>query len=109
MKPALSAVLALVLFASTPADAQSLESMDLASNLGTVLASEEFCGLSYEQDAIAAFIEQNVNASDMGFASILQLMTDGHAYSLKELSPSARTAHCTQIRRVAKSYGFISE
>jgi len=106
----LPAVIALPLvLVVAPASAQSLKSMNLASELGTVLASEELCGLSYDQDAIAAFIEQNVPADDMGFASNLQMMTEGQAFNLRDMSTSARTAHCTQIRRVAISYGFIKE
>lgn len=43
----------------------------------------------------------------MSFPSTLQLMTGGAEYELEEMSKSALTAHCTQIRRIAKSYGFI--
>lgn len=103
------AVALAVMLSFAPVTAQGFKSMTLASNLGTVLASEEMCGLSYDQEAIAAFIEENVDPKDMGFASNLQMMTEGQAYNLRDMSASARTAHCTQIRRVAKSYGFIKE
>lgn len=93
--------------ASTPALAQGLESMSLASELGTVLASEEACGLTFDQTAIAAFIEAKVAADDMGFASTLNMMTEGNKYQIEEMSVSSKTAHCTQIKRVAASYGFI--
>lgn len=93
----------------TPAAAQNLESMNIARELGTLLASEEMCGLRYDQDAIATFIEEKVADDDMSFASNLQMMTEGQAFGIKDMSASARTAHCTQIRRVAKSYGFIKE
>jgi hypothetical protein len=89
-----------------PAMSQSLETMTLANNLGSVLASEEKCGLSFNQKAIEAFIEKKVSADDMGFASTLNTMTSGSKAQLQRMSQSALTAHCTQIRRVAKSYGF---
>lgn len=93
--------------ASTPVLAQGLESMKLATELGTVLASEEPCGLTFDQTAIAAFIEAKVPADDMGFASTLNMMTEGQKYQIEEMSASSKTAHCTQIKRVAASYGFI--
>ncbi|RIA47316.1 signal recognition particle [Dichotomicrobium thermohalophilum] len=108
MKALFAIAFALPLSAATAA-AQDLESMNLANQLGTVLASEEACGLSYDQDAIAAFIEENVAADDMGFASTLRGMTKWQRSGLKSMSASERTAHCTQIRRVAVSYGFIKD
>lgn len=41
-----------------PAFGQSLKMMQVATDLGTVFAAEEPCGLSYDQDAIGAFIEK---------------------------------------------------
>jgi hypothetical protein len=48
---------------------------NLSLNLGTVLGSEEFCGLEYDQDAIQSFIEKHVSANDVDFASDLSTMT----------------------------------
>lgn len=84
------------------------DSTQTAMNLGSVLAAETACGLTYDQAAIAAFIEKNVKADDLGFPSTLQLMTRGAEYNLEGMSPSEVTAHCTQIRRLAKSYGFTT-
>lgn len=81
--------------------------MTLATDLGNVIASEAACGLSYDQAAISAFIESKVPADDMNFPSLLQTMIMGQEYTLQEMSTSGKTAHCTQIARVAKSYGFI--
>lgn len=97
----------MLLLSANQANAQSLSSMTVANELGTVLASEAACGLDFNQQAIANYIEQNVEATDMGFASMLDTMTLGHEYSIKEMSASAKTAHCTQIKRVAKAFGFI--
>jgi hypothetical protein len=84
------------------------DSTQIALELGSVLASEAECGLSYNQQAIEAFIERKVDASDMGFASTLQAMTSGSKFQIEGMTPSQRTAHCVQIRRVAKKYGFVN-
>jgi hypothetical protein len=103
------ALLVVVFFAiAVPAAALSdLQRMELSHNLGMTLASEELCGLHYDQDAIAAFIEKKVPADDMSFAGSLNIMTIGSGVQIKEMSPSSLTAHCAQMKRVAKSYGFI--
>jgi hypothetical protein len=87
--------------------AGSIDSMNLANEIGSIIASEEVCGLTYDQAAISAFIESKVPASDMSFPSTLNMMVKGNALQLEGMSPSAKTAHCTQVRRVAKSYKFI--
>lgn len=100
-------LLLLSALAASTATAQDFKSMQLAHELGSVIASEEACSLSYDQAAIAAFIEKKVRADDMAFSGQLNVQTSGIGYQLKSMSASAKTAHCTQIRRVAKSYGFI--
>ena len=97
----------LVVLVPTFAASQSLDSLTLARNLGSVLAAEEFCGLTYDQDAIAGWIDENTAPSDMSFASTLRLMTDGAAYDLRDMSDSSRTAHCRAIERTARHFGFV--
>lgn len=84
-----------------------LEMLSFATELGSVLASEETCGLSYDQDAIAAFIAQTGPADQMGFASQLNMATRGQALMIKDQSASARTAHCAAITATARHFGFI--
>jgi len=67
----------------------------------------QFCGLAYDQDAIQSFIEKNVPASDMDFSAELSTMTGGTKYENENMTESEKTARCTQVKRVAKSYGFI--
>tara|TARA_R110002020_G_scaffold10801_22_gene41076 strand:- start:5005 stop:5337 length:333 start_codon:yes stop_codon:yes gene_type:complete len=105
MRPYLFAALLLAMPAQTHAQSD-VDSMMLASQLGSVLAAEDFCGFDFDQAAIAAFIEAKVAADDMAFPSTLSTMTDGHRYQQESMSASAKTAHCTQIGRVAVSYGF---
>lgn len=93
--------------ATLPTFGQGLESMQIASALGTVIASEKPCGLSYDQAAISAYIESKVPADDMDFPGTLQMMVQGQEYNLGQMSESAKTAHCTQVARAAKSYKFI--
>lgn len=100
-----AAATATMVFA-TPAMA---DSMTTAVSLGSVLASEEFCGLTYNQDAISTYIAKNVKDDDMQFPSTLQMMTEGQKFQLKEMSNSQVTAHCAQIKRLAKSYGFTTD
>jgi len=99
-------VLAL-LCAPKAAQSQNVESMQLAQELGNLIASEKFCNLEYDQDAISAFIKGHVREDDMSFAGTLQLMTAGAEFQLKQMSPSAKTAHCAQTARVARSYKFV--
>lgn len=84
-----------------------MERMTLSASLGDLLASEEFCGLTYDQIAIGAFVDKRVPADDMQFASFLDMQTEGRRYSLKDMSASSKAAHCRQVERVAKSYGFV--
>lgn len=84
----------------------SLERMKVAHSIGSVLAAEEFCELTYNQEAIAGHIEKVVPADDMQFAGMLQTMTSGASYDLENMTGAQKAAHCTQIKRVAKSYGF---
>jgi len=97
----------LILVAPSMSAAQSMSSMTAAVNLGSVLAAESFCGLTYDQDAISAWIDTNTDPGDMGFASSLSMMTDGASYELQGMSDSSRTAHCRSIERTARHYGFI--
>jgi hypothetical protein len=103
----LAVLCALLVPLSSAARAQGMDSTEVAMNLGNLLASEQFCKLEYNQDAIQAFIDSHVKANDLDFPSTLQLMTDGAQTQLEQMSPSAKTAHCTQTVRVARSYGFI--
>jgi hypothetical protein len=87
--------------------AASLESDKAASSLGNVLANEEACQLVYNQAAIATWIEQNVAETDMEFPEALARNVRVFKRELADQSPSERTAHCVQVRRVAKTFGFI--
>lgn len=84
-----------------------MERIQLATSLGDILASEEFCGLTYNATAISSFIDAKVPNDDMQFTSILDTMTGGAKFNLQEMSDSQKAAHCRQIERVAKAFNFV--
>lgn len=106
-KTVAAAGLALALPLAWAAEAVAYDTMQMALNLGAVLAAEKPCGFAYDQAAIEAFIDKNVPADDMGFPAMLTTMTSGAEFELQSMSESQKTAHCRQVGRIAKSYGFI--
>lgn len=96
----------LMCFATT-ATASSLKSMQAAQNLGMILASEKSCGFTFDQSAISLWIDENVDASDMGFTSTLSMMQMGSEAQIHGMSKSSLTAHCRAIERNARHYNFI--
>ena len=89
------------------ASTQSMDSFQKAQDLGNLLASEEFCGLVFNQDAIVRWIDENTDPADMGFSATLQMMTDGAEFGFSDMSESSKTAHCRSIERTARHFGFI--
>jgi hypothetical protein len=84
-----------------PASAYARDSSDLALALGTVLGSEEFCGLNYDQAAIQEFVRKRVSPDDMDFPSSLESMTV--RIENQTMSDSAKTAHCTEASDSVKT------
>lgn len=109
MKRLFSAALVCLVLAPSQLAAQGFESMKTARELGQMLASEEVCGLTFSQPAIETFIDKKVKPDDMAFTGHLTLMTTGSKVQIEDMSQSARTAHCAQVRRAAKAHGFIEE
>jgi len=96
-----------VFVASGAVQAEESDSIAVALALGTVLGSEGFCNLSFDQAAIKRFVAAKVKQDDMQFPSTLTMMTEGTKFQNTQMSPSEKTAHCAQIERVARSYEFI--
>ncbi|PRD42347.1 signal recognition particle [Phyllobacterium phragmitis] len=107
MMPKALAALAVGLLSISSAKGDSLKSMKVANELGTIIASEKFCDLAFNQSAIEAYIEKHVDAGDTGFAPTMNLMISGQEYELNEMKGSAKTAHCMQVRRSAKANGLL--
>lgn len=89
------------------ADEEDLDRLSFLLTIAEIITSQEFCDFTYDQDAIAAFIEENVPANDMRFNSDLMLAEVGRIYAHKSFNASQKTAHCMQMGQVSKSYGFI--
>lgn len=92
----------------THANSQDIsKSIQLAQNLGNLIASEQYCDLSYNQEAIADFVKMNVSAEDMEFPTRLEGFITLSNFTLESKSPTAKMAHCTQVTRLAKSHRLI--
>lgn len=98
---------AALLAATGGASAMDVEITQLAFDLGALLASEEPCGLSYDQAAIAAFIDANVPPDAMSFSGDLTSATGLAEWQIEDQTESARTAHCASVTRTARYFGFI--
>lgn len=97
-----------LLLASTSAlAADDFDTIRAATDLGSVLAAEAPCGLTYDQAAIEAYIDGLGIEANMGFVSTLSMMTQGAEFNQRDLSESARTAHCRAVTLTARHYGFI--
>jgi len=80
---------------------------EIADNLGYVIASEKPCGLSYDQEQIARFIDENVPGDAMDFPSSLQGSIAAAELDIQDNSPSAMTAHCRAVTNIARHYGLV--
>ena len=89
------------------ASMSDIEALNLATGLGNIIGSEEFCGLHYDQSAIAEFIAKSVPKDRLDFAGLLQSAIMGAGYWQKDMTESAKTAHCTIIAGTATQYGFM--
>ena len=85
-------VAVLALGGVSSARAEDYSSSHIANELGTVIASEEACGLTFDQSAIERFINEHVKADDMSFPSTLQMMTAGTKFQIENMSKSSLTA-----------------
>lgn len=100
--------IALSIFCLPAAASAQMEAMKLASDLGSLIGSETFCGLSYNQAAIAAYIDAKAPKGDLGFAQNMSIMATGAEFMTQSMSPSAKTAHCAAITNSARHFGFIN-
>ncbi len=97
---------AVVLLAAGPAWTEE-DSRAVAVSLGEVLGSEGFCGLTYDQGAVKSFVDKNAGKDDAEFAGKLRMVTGWTRYRDKTMSAADKADECTEIERMARSYGFI--
>lgn len=101
----LAAVIVLTL--CTWARAGDFDLFAVSEGLGSLIASEEPCGLTFSHDAVGRWIEANVPADNIDFPNFLDRAIEGHKMAIADLSATALVARCAQIARAAKSHGFI--
>ncbi len=90
-----------------PAQAQETSALQLAQQLASVLAAEEPCELSYDPEAIEAFIAEQPAASDLSFPSYLTTMMQGGPVDLEDQTDSQKVAYCSSARTTARAIGFL--
>lgn len=87
-------------------DDNSAHSNCITIQLGTILGSEAACGLKYDEDAIKAFIVDQIH-DDVSFMSGLKNFIDFAKTEAKERSKSFLAAHCIIVRHAAENEGFL--
>ena len=102
MKPLILAVALVMLASPSRADTTSF-----GNELGNLLASESVCGLKYRPEAIEALVRRRVGGDLVEFASTLSLLTSNAAFDLQSMSADAKAVHCAEVKKTARSYGFI--
>lgn len=102
-------VIVLLIGLAGMAQAQGFEVMSQGNALGKVIASEEYCGLSFDQTAISGWVDANIPAEAMDFPQYLDMGIAAETYEQDARSGSAKTAHCAAIRRTAAHFDFIAD
>lgn len=95
-----------ILFMTSPSVANS---GDLAEKLALLFASEKFCAFKYNQNNIKKYIKQNISEDDIRFPQELKFRLHSAKISLKMYKTSEKTAHCTQVERIARKLKFITK
>jgi hypothetical protein len=80
-----------------------------AEQLGNLLGSETACALSFDKNAVRAFIEKNVPADDLDFTGDLHADTSLAEFRTKKMGSSQLAAHCFQIKRNAEALGLLAK
>jgi hypothetical protein len=84
------------------------ENLRLVGDLGSIIGSAEPCGYTLNDDAVSAYIEANVPASDLSFADELR-MNIGYKRGLAaEMSGLELRVFCEATVRAAESLGFLA-
>ncbi|NKX16146.1 hypothetical protein [Brucella pseudogrignonensis] len=96
-----------LLASSAIASSANFDEQKVANDLGTVLAAEEACGLSYDQDAIQKYVTEIVPSDVTSFPGTLGLWTRTRKDQMQTMTGSEKTAQCASIKSIAKTYGFI--
>lgn len=98
-----------IAMSTTGAQAQFNSAYELAAGLGMIIASEQLCDLTYNQEAIQTWIANNTDASSMTFPSLLSMGIEAEKFRLEDsiMTQSEKTTHCTTVTRAARHFGFV--
>jgi hypothetical protein len=91
-----------------PKSVDTKRNFDIARDLGLLLASEKYCEVKYQQEAIDKFVERTVDANDLSFTRKLNAAIRISGVAISDLTTSQKTAHCKSIIRSAQAYEFLS-
>lgn len=86
---------------------RELSSFELAESLGLLLASEDVCNLSFDQDAVADWITENVDPGDLEFVGMLARAIRMAGRSLDDIAGASKTAHCAAVEVSAGNEGLL--
>ena len=100
-------IVAVIFAVASPVAAFNLQNAQVASDLGQLIAAEEFCDLSYNHDAIDAYIDSRVDHADMGFPQMLAGQVAVAEYTIEGMSDTNRRAHCRAVAATARVHNFI--
>lgn len=100
-------MLAVGALGASQARASDLDAMALAGSLGILLSSESVCGLVYDHDAIARYIDAAPATAEPSFPGMLQMNLSVQERRLKEMAGAVKVAHCRAIENQARNAGFI--
>lgn len=104
-----NAVAAALLAAPGPAAAMTdIEAITHAGALGSILAAEDPCRLTFDQEAISAYVKRTVPADRIDYASLLQTQILGQTSLLAGTTDSALAAQCAAAEQSARHLGLIA-
>lgn len=84
------------------------ENLRLVGDLGSIIGSAEPCGYALNEDAVSAYIEANVPASDLGFADTLRTNIGYKRKLATEMTGLDLRVYCETTQRAAEGLGLLA-
>lgn len=77
------------------------------SDFGELLGTEARCGLTFDQDVIAALVDEKMQAGDLAFSGIVTAYASISDGRLQTATDSAKTVICRAAATNAKALGIL--
>lgn len=103
----ISLAAALMTATATPAQATDAELRKFASEIGSLIAGESFCGYQLDQAAVDALILERLPPGDLSFAETLHNNVAYAKLTHDGMSPTAKSAYCAVLKAAGTSLGLI--